>query len=96
MDKLLASLLTVLAALLFSVGYIYLNSYYNEIGISLLEVSYSIQDVIVHSVVVFYSLFLELWDLQTLAISAVLLFFLEFHTGLGPTRILGVPLSGWN
>jgi hypothetical protein len=54
MEKTVAALITGLAALLFSLGYIYLNSYYAKLGVSMIEVDYTINDVLVHSIVSLY------------------------------------------
>lgn len=51
MEKFIAAAITISATLLFALGYFYLNSYFSTLGVSMLEIDYTIYDIIAHSIV---------------------------------------------
>lgn len=59
MEKYVAALVTTVAATLFSLGYLYLSAYYAGLGVNMLEVDYTIQDIFVHSIV---AIFFGIWS----------------------------------
>jgi hypothetical protein len=91
LDKVLAALLTAVASALFALGYIYLNSYYSALGISMLEVEYSIQDILVYSITsLYWGVQSESFAMCALALMTVLLIYWKLEDLVAMSH----PISG--
>ena len=61
MERYIAALTTSTAAILFGMGYAYLNSYYSFFNISYSEIQFDLEDIIAHSAIAIKNLVRDYW-----------------------------------